>query len=153
MRCRNAQKLLSASFDGELDRRRDRAVNEHVIACPRCQRFASDLPEYERDLNLLTAPQRLPGFTDRLLARLPEAPTWRTQVRDWLVSLRPLPAAAAVVAFACGAAMALSLSGERGAPIADHSEPADALYAESFEALPGQSAAARYLALLQEAEG
>lgn len=48
--------------------------------------------------------------------------------------------------------MALSMNGEQSTESADRTDSADAIYAQSFEAVPGDSAAAIYLAMLQEVE-
>ena len=44
------------------------------------------------------------------------------------------------------------MNGEQSLEIAGGVDPAEAVYAQSFDAVPEDSAAARYLALLQEAE-
>ena len=47
--------------------------------------------------------------------------------------------------------MALSLELGPRPDLPEPTEPLETLYADSFDALPGESAAARYLALLQDA--
>ncbi|MFH0983471.1 MAG: zf-HC2 domain-containing protein [Planctomycetota bacterium] len=152
MRCHKARKWLSASFDGELDVAREQAVKAHVNRCSACRQFAADLPGGARDLELLTVPEPRAGFTGRCLARLLEPGTPRTWSRAWFEILRPVQVAAAVVALSCGAFLALSMNGASSSPVSTGEEPAERLYAECFDAAPGDSAGARYLALLQEAE-
>jgi anti-sigma factor RsiW len=149
MRCRKAQKLLSASFDGRLDTARQSAVDAHLSGCPTCPRFAKNLPRCSHVLNLLEFPGPRPGFTDRLMARLPERRTRRVCLREWFDSLRPAPAAAGAIALVCGVFLAISMNGEQPRRSAQK-DPGQTLYAESFDALPSDSAGARYLVLLQE---
>jgi anti-sigma factor RsiW len=152
MKCCQAQKSISAMLDRELDERHTRAVQSHLDGCLRCQRFAALLPGWTQALDLLTVPGPRPGFTDRLLARIGETRTRRIRSVVWFEVLRPTRVAAAVLALSCGAVLALSINGERNAPGSRREEPAEALYTECFDAAPPDSAGARYLALLQEAE-
>ena len=152
MRCRKARKLLSARFDGELDEPRELGVKEHLAVCPCCERFAGDLPRCAKALDLMTAPAPRAGFTARLIADLPNDRTKCVRLRDRLEALRLGPAAAAAVALFCGIVLALSMNGQQAAEVAGRMERAEAIYGESFDAVPGNSAAARYLALLQQSE-
>ncbi|MFQ5805436.1 MAG: hypothetical protein ACE5I3_03185 [Phycisphaerae bacterium] len=97
-------------------------------------------------------PEPRPGFTARVMAGLPEGRTKRVWLKDSLEALRPGPAVAAALALSGGVILALSMNGGQGAQVSNRMEPAEALYAESFDALPSDSAAARYLALLEEGE-
>lgn len=152
MRCRKAQRLLSAGFDGELDDVRGRAVKEHLAGCPGCQRFAGVPGRCSHALDLMTVAEPGPGFTAGVLARLPESGAKPAWLRDRLEGLRAGRAAAAVVGLSCGVALALSMNGDQGSRVSDGEEPAAALYTESFNALDGDSAEGRYLALLEEKE-
>ena len=152
MRCRKAQKWLSAGFDGELDQARGRPVEEHVAGCARCQRFAGNLPRCSQAMNLTTLRQLSAGFTAAVMARLPEGQAERFWFTNWLEALRPAPATAAGVALCCGVLLALSMNGEQRSAAGDAREPVDALYAESFDALSGDSVAARYLAMIEEGD-
>ena len=152
MRCLKAQKWLSANFDGELDQARVRPVTEHVAGCARCQRFAGHLPRCSQAMNLTTLRAPLPGFTAAVMARLPEGQARRFWFTNWLEALRPAPATAAGVALCCGVLLALSMNGEQRSVAAAGAESVDALFAESFDALSADSVAARYLAMIEEAE-
>jgi predicted anti-sigma-YlaC factor YlaD len=151
MRCRKAQKLLSAALDGEVDERCAATASTHSAGCRRCRRYADDLLAGAQALDLLTVPDPRPGFPFRLIARLPASRPETPPPRAWREALRPAPAAAAVLALACGVAMAFSLEVGPGPDVPEPPEPVETLYAESFDALPGESAAAKYLALLQDA--
>ena len=150
MRCPKAQELLSARFDGEVDGAGDCAVEAHLSRCPACQRFAANLPVCSQALDAVFAPEPRPGFAERLMARLPEAPAKYPRLREWFDALRPVPAAAAAVALVCGVFLATSMNGEQPQRSAQK-DPGQTLYAESFDALPSDSTGARCLVLLQEA--
>lgn len=152
MRCRKAQKWLSARFDGELDPARIRSVTEHVAACAFCERFAGNLPHCSAAMNLTTLREPLPGFTAAVMARLPEGQARRFWFTNWLEALRPAPATAAGVALCCGVLLALSMNAEPRSEAADGAESVDALFADSFDALSADSVAARYLAMIEEGE-
>ncbi len=152
MRCRKARRLISARFDAELDQARQRAVGKHLAGCHGCRRFAGDLPRCTQALDLMTVPEPREGFTARVMLHLPQRPTKRVGLRQWSDALLPGTAAAAALALSCGVVLALWMNGGGSPQVSDRNGPAEALYAESFDALPGDSAGARYLALLQEAE-
>jgi anti-sigma factor RsiW len=151
MRCGKVQKMLSASFDGRLEDARQTAVEAHLSGCPACQRFADNLLRCGHFLSVLEFPGPRPGFTERLMARLPERRTGRLYLRGRFEALRPAPAVAAAVAFACGVFLATSMNGEQPPRFAQE-DPGQTLYAESFDAFPSDSAGAQYLTLLQETE-
>ena len=152
MRCHKAQKWLSARFDGELDQARIRPVTAHVAACAFCRRFAGNLPRCSQAMNLTTLREPSPAFTAAVMARLAEGQARRFWLTNWLEGLRPAAATAAGVALCCGVFLALSMNGEQRSEAGDATEPVDALYAESFDALSGDSVAARYLAMIEEGE-
>jgi putative zinc finger protein len=101
MRCQRAQSLMTASLDGELDPRRQRALDRHLAGCEACR---SELAATDRVLTALEAlpleapvPAQLEQATLRRvrLAAAEEAestasPPWRR----WL----PLPAVALATA-------------------------------------------------------
>jgi len=149
MRCHKAQKLLSARFDGEVDGAGERAAEAHLSRCPACQRFSADLPVCSQALDAVFAPEPRPGFTERVMARLSETSPKYPRLREWFEALRPAQAAAAAVALVCGVFLATLMNGDRP-PRSAQKDPGQTLYAESFDALPSDSAGARYLVLLEE---
>ena len=150
MKCRKAQKMLSARFDGELDTKRLADLEQHLTGCHPCRQFSERLACSEQALELLTVSEPSADFTDRVLARLPEAEPRTTGVTSWIHAIRPARAAAAVVGLCSGAVLALSMNGDTPPHLDDRQNPADAVLLQSFEAIPGDSAEARYLVLLQE---
>ena len=152
MKCRKAQKLVSAMHDGEVDERTLRAVRVHLDACPSCRHLAEQLPWWDQSLDLLVAPEPRSGFTGRFMARLEETRPQRVRSLVWFEIVRPGRVAAAVLALACGAALAFSMNGPSSPPRTQPQAAVDVLYADAFEAAPRDSAGARYLALLQPAE-
>ena len=150
MKCRKAQKMLSARFDGELDTKRSAGLAQHLADCHRCRQFSDHLLSSGQALGLLTVSEPSADFTDRVLARLPEAEPRTTGVTSWIHAIRPARAAAAFVGLCSGAVLALSMNGDTPPQLDDRQQPADAVIVETFESIPGDSAEARYLALLQE---
>lgn len=138
MRCPRAQMLLSLRRDGALDPRRADGLEEHLAACPACRRFAQALAVCEERLNELATvvwePQ--PEFVDRFRARLEQTPTQTAAPRRRPAWRLLLQAAAAAAALFVGSRLADSLEnggGALGAAPLSVMEPADTLYAESFE--------------------
>lgn len=152
MRCSKTQKLLSTRFDQEIEGTGNSALEAHLSRCSACQRFAANLSVCSQALDAAFAPEPRPGFTARVLARLPERGAKPAWLRDWLDGLRVGHTAAAVLALSCGVVLALSMNGEQRSGVSVRKQPAEALYTESFNALPGDSAEARYLALFEERE-
>jgi len=152
MKCRKAQRLLSARFDGEIDEARKRAVEAHLSGCPACQRFAENLARCSYVLNEAKFAGPKPGFTDRLMSRLPQSPAKRMCFRAWFMSMDPAHATAAALALACGVGMAIWINGQQSPVVPNREDPATIVYEESFAALPGESTGARYLALVEEQE-
>ena len=152
MRCRKAQKLLSVSFERNLDEAGDRDLQAHLADCLDCQRFSAGLAEVDRILSRWTAPEPRPGFTHRLMARLPEVPQRWFWWREWQEALRPATAIAAVLALCFGAILALSMNGQGDLLVDSREESDEARYAEHFEPVPGDSLGALHLAFLEETE-
>lgn len=150
MKCRKAQKLLSARFDGQPDTSRSADLAEHLAGCESCRQFSDRLLSSGEALELLTVSEPSADFTDRVLARLPEAEPRTTGVTSWIHAIRPARAAAALVGLCSGAVLALSMNGDTPPQADDRQNPADAVLVQSFESIPEDSAEARYLALLQE---
>lgn len=150
MNCRKAQKLLSTRFDGELDTKRSADLAQHLAGCEPCRQFSDRLASNEKALALVTVSEPGADFTDRVLTRLSKAEPPTTGVASWIHAIRPARAAAAVVGLCSGAVLALSMNGDTPPQLDDRPDPADAVLVQSFEAIPGDSAEARYLVLLQE---
>lgn len=150
MKCRKAQRLLSARFDGELDTKRSADLGQHLAGCHRCRLFSDRLLSSGQALELLTVSEPSADFATRVLTRLPEAEPGTTGVTSWIHAIRPARAAAAVVGLFSGAFLALSMNGDTPPQVDDRQRPADAVLVQSFESIPGDSAEARYLALLQK---
>ncbi len=142
--------MLSARLDGELDTNRSADLAQHVAGCDPCRQFSDRLSSSGQALELLTVSDPSADFTDRVLARLPEVEPRTTGVTSWIHAIRPARAAAAVVGLCSGAVLALSMNGDTPPQSDDRQNPADAVLVQSFEAIPGDSAEARYLVLLQE---
>ena len=150
MRCSKAQKLISASIDGELDEARERAAKAHLGKCRACQCFASDLPRCAAALDRLRVPDVRPGFTGRMMARIPESKTGRIWWRDWLDVLQPIPAGLGALALSCGVVLAILMNDQNGPTDSERVQPGQSLYAGCFDPLPDDSVGARYVALVRE---
>ena len=101
-------------------------------------------------LELLTVSEPSADFTDHVLTRLSKAEPRTTGVTSWIHAIRPARAAAAVVGLCSGAVLALSMNGDTPPQLDDRQKPTDTVLMQSFEGIPGDSAEARYLTLLQE---
>jgi len=152
MRCRKAQKLISAKLDTQLDAARVSALEAHTARCFPCQRFAAELASSSRALDAFGAPEPRPGFTDRLLTRLPQQRSTPSRLRQLWEALRPAPVAGAAMAMSCGIVMAIAMNGAQAVTDQVESRSEEASLAEWFDALPADSAGAKYLALLQSEE-
>jgi len=150
MRCSKAQKLISASLDGELDEARERAARAHLAECRTCQCFAADLPRCTAALNRMTVPDVRPGFTGRMMARIPENKTVRGRWRDWLDALQPVPAGLGALALCCGVLLASLMNGQNRPTDSEPLTPGQSLYAGCFDPLPDDSVGARYVALVRQ---
>ncbi|MEW6741375.1 MAG: zf-HC2 domain-containing protein [Planctomycetota bacterium] len=152
MNCGRAQRWLSASVDGELRDARKRLLEAHLASCSACRRVLAELQVSEHTLDAWVLPSPRAGFTGRFLSRLEGAPARHARRVDWLMARRFAEVAAAAAALILGVLMAISMRGAANPPSEPVPDPAARLYAESFDALPDDSVAARYLALLQETE-
>jgi len=150
MRCCKAQKLISASLDGELDKEREQAAKAHLAKCRACQCFAADLPRCAAALDRLAVPEVRPGFTGRMMARIPESKTGRIWWRDWFGVMQPLPAGLGALALCCGVVLAILMNGQNGPTDSVRLTQGQSLYAGCFDPLPENSMGARYVALVRE---
>jgi anti-sigma factor RsiW len=150
MRCRKAKQLVSARKDGELDAARGVALRTHLEDCPACQQAADDWAGVSAALAVLETPEPRPGFTQRLIVRLPTRQIGRSVWSEWLEALRPAPLAADGLALAAGMLMAVWMNGEQRQPAPPPGDPTQTVYVESFDPLPDGSAAAKYLSIVTE---
>ncbi|MFO7903906.1 MAG: zf-HC2 domain-containing protein [Pirellulaceae bacterium] len=152
MKCSKAQRLISASLDGELDEARERAMKAHLSECFTCQSFAADLPRCAAALDRLTAPDVRPGFTARMVARIPESNRVRMWWRDWFDALQPIPVALGALALCFGVLLAILMNGQDDPTDSEPVTPGQSVYAECFDPLPDESVGARYVALVEIGE-
>ena len=150
MRCRKAQHLVSADFDGQLDDAQRTALREHLADCPACGYFVDQVRRVSDALSVMQVPEPGPDFTHRFMVRLPVQQVERFSLREWLAALRPAPLAAGGLALAAGIIMAVVMSSQQRSPTPTAADPAQAVYAESFDPLPDGSAAAQYVALVEQ---
>lgn len=150
MRCRKAQKLISVGLDGELDEARARALKRHLAECQQCRAFASDVKDDEQALAQLTAPEPRPGFTARLLVRMPESRPSYVRLREWVGFLRPAPLGVGTAAFCLGIIVVVLANGERSSADAEYNNATVALSGDSLDTLSEVPVDERLLALLSE---
>ncbi len=150
MRCRKAQRFVSLDFDGQLDESRRSALRTHLRKCPDCKRFAEQLGGMSHTLAVVAAGEPIPGFTQRLMARLPERQSSGPLSRERLRAFRPAEVAAGGLGLAAGVIMAVLMNGEQVAATARAADLTQRMYVESFDPLPGGSAAANYVAMVTE---
>ncbi len=152
MRCRKAQKLISARLDGELRATLNGLLEGHLAGCPDCRAFLADVAGFTADLDGLAAPEPQWGFSDRILARFPREGVEVGVSRTWLESLRPAPVGLGAVAFSFGVLLTVMVGGLSSStePSADsNSGTAASAYAE---VLSESSFDEQLLALLSDAE-
>ena len=124
----------------------------HVDACATCRQFRSDLLRNDLALDRIPASEPPSDFTARVVAALPDLEDSRDAAGVWFAAIRPARAAAAAIGLASGTLLALAMNGSSAPPHPQSVETEDAVFAQSFDAIPDDSAEARYLALLQESE-
>jgi hypothetical protein len=101
-------------------------------------------------LAVVAVGEPIPGFTQRLMARLPERQWSGPFSRERLRAFRPAEVAAGGLGLAAGVIMAVLMNGEQVAATARAADLTQRMYAESFDPLPGGSAAANYVAMVTE---
>ncbi|RJP42128.1 MAG: hypothetical protein C4547_00770 [Phycisphaerales bacterium] len=112
MRCRKAQRILSAGLDGEVSGRRSKAAGEHAQSCSACAAFAHDLARLGGALQAFRSPAPSDGFTRRVMARLPRRQSGLDILQSWLELLRPAPLGVGVAAFCLGVGLVLLTGGD-----------------------------------------
>jgi anti-sigma factor RsiW len=116
MRCGKAKRWISASLDGELDARRQRALTAHLSSCERCRAFAAGLDALGEALDASPVEDPRWGLSDRVLARVADVersprPTVST-TPSWGRFLRPAPIGVGAAAFCAGAAIVVLANGQ-----------------------------------------
>ena len=108
MRCGRAQRWISAQLDGELDAKRIRRVQAHLVSCEPCRAFETDLSGLGATLDAASVAEPRWGYLDRVAARIadvdPEAALPRI--------LRPAPVGVSVAAFCAGVALVMLANGD-----------------------------------------
>ncbi len=72
MNCKQAEKSLLRSFDGRLEAGKARLLQAHLEACSRCREMGKEYRLILDGLKPVAAPEPLPYFESRLLARIGE---------------------------------------------------------------------------------
>jgi len=151
MKCSQVQKMISVSFDAELSEAYGSIVETHLAECRECQSFMDDLSLCTSALNALSVANVRPGFTNRVIACIPEAKTYRVGWRERLVRANPIRVGFSAMGLACGIAVAVLSVGtiDTSTVGSKASEPKETVYSEAFVAMPMESVGGRYLALAQ----
>ena len=149
MRCGNAQRLISASLDGELARSRQEALEAHLAGCARCRAFAAGLAGSAEALDAWAAPEPRWGFAGRTMARIADLQPDRTAARGWLGFLRPGPVGLGAAAFGFGVALTVLAN---GGPIPESQAPKQGLEALAGDYVVDDTVETSLLALLPETE-
>jgi anti-sigma factor RsiW len=154
MRCGKAQRLISAHLDGELDGSRVPAVKQHLDTCDDCRAFAADVARFTGRLESFTAPDPRWGFTDRLMARIPEGQRSSRFSTRWLDLLRPASLGLGATAFCCGVILAVfaMANGELRANATGEEDAVSAVVGDYFDTLSETSVGEQLLALLPDEE-
>ena len=106
MNCEQANILISAKIDGEIDSSDLAALERHLAECPSCRAVEQALAAQDEDLERAFAPRRLAAtaLAERVISKLEPVvsiPKPRTSQRSWWSSWgKPLAAAAAGFALA-----------------------------------------------------
>jgi len=110
MKCKDAEKRLLRSFDGELEGATKAELDGHLKACPGCRKKQIEYGVLLKNLKIEDA-EPLPYFWQRLEAKLRE----RERVEPWTIwakwSRRAVPLALAVILLFIGG-LALFAPGE-----------------------------------------
>jgi len=106
MKCREAEKLLSRSFDGLLESREEEQLEHHIKYCTECGQKRSEYCDMLDILRTMKLPDPKPYFWERLRLRLKERktsnlwPVWKQWgIRAIPVSIFLLAVFAAALSF------------------------------------------------------
>jgi anti-sigma factor RsiW len=72
MDCNNAERLLLRAFDGPVDSKAETELRDHLAGCPACRARAAQYGLIRDVLKGGAAPEPLPYFRQRVLAKLAE---------------------------------------------------------------------------------
>jgi anti-sigma factor RsiW len=70
MDCKKAERLFLCSLDGRIEAGEKTRLQDHIERCPRCQKIQREYRVILGQLRKEAAPQPLPYFKERLLAKL-----------------------------------------------------------------------------------
>ena len=111
MKCKDAEKRLLRSFDGDLEGATKAALDGHLKACPACRQKLADYGVLLKNLKIEEA-KPLPYFWERFESKLRE----RERLEPWTVwaqwSRRAVPVALALLMLFAGALVFLGPSEE-----------------------------------------
>ena len=95
LECRDVRSDVSARLDGELDSRREEAIDEHLAGCDECTAFAQRIAAVRQSVRLQPVEQ-VPDLTERILGAIDDSPPRRT-ARPFVRTAAIAAAAAALV--------------------------------------------------------
>lgn len=111
MKCKDAEKRLLRSFDGELAGAMKTELDSHLEACPGCRKKQSEYGVLLKNLKIEDA-EPLPYFWERLEAKLRE----KERVEPWSIwakwSRRAIPVSLALIGLFVGALVIFSPAAE-----------------------------------------
>jgi len=92
MRCATARRWISDHIDGELDRKREAALEDHCAACPECQKLMKDFQKISQraaqlkevsppDRAWLKIQEKLPVREQKVIKAASHRPGWLSQPR------------------------------------------------------------------------
>lgn len=133
MRCKTAQRFLSARSDGELADERREPLERHLAGCDACRAFASDLVVGATRFELFADAYDSSAFTQRVMACLPEQRPRLAGLGTLLDFLRPAPLGLSAAAFSLGVFLTLVISDEARSVAIDTAQSATTMTEESLD--------------------
>ncbi len=150
MRCGRARQSISARVDGELDECRTAALDAHLAGCATCRAFASNVEGLAAKLDAFDAPEPRWGFTERVMARLPNRETPIEASSGWVGKLRPVPVGLGVAAFSFGVMLTVLANGSSLVDNATGDADLRVIAGDYFETVSADAVDEQLLALLTE---
>lgn len=133
MRCKTAQRFLSARSDGELSNDRREPLDQHLAGCDACRAFTDDLAIGSARLELFVDVDASTTFTQRVMTALPEQRSRFAGLGALLDFLRPAPIGLTAAAFSLGAVLTLVISDEARSVAIDTEPNATTITEESLD--------------------